>query len=85
MHDLLKEVDTQLHSYELQRRFPSWELDSSKYDVNSNVPLLVNTNDMIRLYQVTTYHGLDIPTIHQCDFHLVLHEVQGQLSFLLIL
>jgi DNA-binding NtrC family response regulator len=23
MHDLLKEVDTQLHSYELQRRFPS--------------------------------------------------------------
>jgi response regulator RpfG family c-di-GMP phosphodiesterase len=22
MHDLLKEVDTQLHSYELQRRFP---------------------------------------------------------------
>src|ERR671918_6030 len=23
MHDLLKEVDTQLHSYEMQRRFPS--------------------------------------------------------------
>jgi len=23
MDDLLKEVDTQLHSYELQRRFPS--------------------------------------------------------------
>lgn len=23
MHDLLKEVDTQLHSYETQRRFPS--------------------------------------------------------------
>jgi DNA-binding NtrC family response regulator len=23
MHDLLKEVDTQLHSYELQRKFPS--------------------------------------------------------------
>jgi len=23
MHELLKEVDTQLHSYELQRRFPS--------------------------------------------------------------
>ena len=25
IHDLLKEVDTQLHSYEMQKRFPSNE------------------------------------------------------------